>query len=91
MESCQPKLNRNQFNLNTLVHELEEQNEDGFGVDNIVQGEDVLVLQLHQGDLADGGARRAVSKVVTDLLASYELAGLSVPSFEYLLLLARRS
>jgi hypothetical protein len=58
-------------------------------VNNIVQREDVLMPQLfHQGDLADGGTRRAFVKGEADLLESYELAGLAVPSFEDLFLSA---
>jgi hypothetical protein len=59
-------------------------------VDNIVQGEDVLVLQLLQErDFADG-VRGAYFRIETDLLES-KLAGFAVPSFEDLRLLARQS
>jgi hypothetical protein len=59
---------------------------------DIVQAEDVLVLQLlHQGDLADGGTRRAFVKGEADLFESYELTGLPVPTFEDLFLSAPRS
>jgi hypothetical protein len=59
-------------------------------VDNIVQGEDVLVLQFHERDFADGGARGTFFRIETDLRESYKLAGFAVPSFEDLLLLVRQ-
>jgi hypothetical protein len=74
----------------SLVHVLEDEHQFVLGVDDIVQGDYILVLQLfHQRDFADGGARSAFFEVEMDLLESHELAGLVVSSFEDLLLLAR--
>ena len=68
-----------------LVHVFEDEHEFVFGVDDIVQGDDVLVLELfHEGDFADGGARGAFFAVEVDFFERDEFAGLAVTAFEYL-------
>jgi hypothetical protein len=74
----------------SLVHVFEDEHEFVLGVDDIVQGDYILVLQLfHQRDFANGGAGGAFFEVEVDLLESNELAGLTVSSFEDLRSLAR--
>lgn len=71
------------------VHVLEDEHELALGVDDIVEGEDVGVLQLlHQGDLADGCGGCAFFRIEVDLLEGNELAGLAVTPFEDLRMLA---
>ena len=76
----------------SLIHELEDEHESLFAVDNIAQGDYVLVLQLfHEGYLADGGARGAFFGIEVDLLERYEVASLAIPSFENLHRLAHHA
>lgn len=47
--------------LEVTVHKLEYEHKFVFGVDNIVKGDDILVLELfHQGDFSNGGRRCAL-------------------------------
>jgi hypothetical protein len=72
--------------LEILVHELEDEHEFIFGVDNIVERDNVLVLELfHQRDFTNGSARGTLFGIEMDLLESYQLAGLAVASFKNLL------
>ena len=69
--------------LQVLVHVLEDEHQFVFRVDDIVEGDDALVLQLlHQRDLADGRRRRSLLRVKVDLLQGHHLAGLAIPSLE---------
>lgn len=75
--------------LEIAVHVLEDEHEFVLGMDNIVEGDDVLVLQLlHQGNLADGGRRGALFRVEMDFFEGNEFAGLTVATFEHLLMRA---
>ena len=69
--------------LQVLVHVIEDEHEFVFGVDDIVEADNVLVLQfLHKGDLADRGGGCAFFGVEVDFLESYKLAGLTISTFE---------
>lgn len=69
--------------LQVLVHILEDEHQLVLRVDDIVEGDDALVLQLlHQRDLAYGRRRRTLLRVKVDLLQGHQLAGLAIPTFE---------
>ena len=54
--------------LQVFVHVFEYEHEFVFGVDNIVEGNDVFVLQfLHKADFTDGSAGCAFFAVEVDL------------------------
>jgi hypothetical protein len=58
-------------------------------VDDIVEGDYVLVLQLlHQGDFTDGGAGCPLFGIEVDFFEGYKFTRLPVASFENLLLSA---
>lgn len=66
-----------------LIHVFEDEHEFVFGVDDVVQGDDVFVFELfHQGDFADGGAGGAFFAVEVDFFEGDEFVGLSVATFE---------
>ena len=68
-----------------LVHIFEDEHEFVFGVDDVVEGDDVVVLELlHQGYFADGGAGGAFFAVEVDFFEGDELAGLAIAAFENL-------
>ena len=65
------------------VHEFEDEHEFVFGVDDVVQGDDVFVLEFfHERDFADGGAGGAFFAVKVDFFEGDEFAGLAVAAFE---------
>lgn len=69
--------------LEIFIHIFENQHELVFGVDDVVEGQDVFVLELfHQGDLADGGRRCAFFRVEVDFFEGDKLAGLAIAAFE---------
>jgi len=71
--------------LEVFVHVFEDEHELVFGVDDVVEGDDVFVLELfHEGDFSDGGARGAFFAVEVDFLQRDELPRLPITSFEYL-------
>ncbi len=71
--------------LQVLVHVLEYEHELVFGMDDIVQGDNVLMLELlHQRDLPYGSRWGAFLRVKVDLLQRHKLARLTIPSFENL-------
>ena len=54
--------------LEVFVHVFEDEHEFVFGVDDVVEGDDVFVFELfHEGDLADGGGGCAFFRVEVDL------------------------
>lgn len=69
--------------LKVLVHVFKHEHELVLRVDNIVEADNVLVLELlHQRDLADGGAGRALLAVEVDLLERDKLARLAIAPLE---------
>lgn len=69
--------------LQVAVHKLEDEHELVLGVDDVVEGDYVLVFQLlHERNLADRGRRRAFFRVEMDFLESDELTRLTVASLE---------
>ena len=69
--------------LEVFVHVFEDEHELVLRVDDIVQGHDILVLQLlHQRDFPYGCRRCALLRVKVDFFQRHELARLAVPSFE---------
>lgn len=53
---------------------LEDEDEFGFGVDDVVEADDVDMLEfLHEGDLADGSRRRPLFCIEVDLLERNDL------------------
>jgi hypothetical protein len=69
---------------------LEDEHELVLGVDNIVEGDNVLVLELlHERDFADGGGGRALFRVEVDFFEGDEFAGLPISTFKDLWRLER--
>lgn len=69
--------------LEVLVHVFEDEHEFVLGVDDIVEGDDVFMLELfHEGDFADGGGGGAFFAVEVDLFEGDEFAGLTVSALE---------
>ena len=69
--------------LEIFIHILKHEHELVFGVDHIVQRDDILVLELlHKRDFADCGGGRAFFGVEVDLFESDIFAGLPVAAFE---------
>ena len=68
-----------------FVHVLEDEHEFVFGVDDVVEGDDVFMFEFfHQADLAYCRAGGAFFAVEVDLFQGYEGAGLAIAAFEYL-------
>ncbi len=71
--------------LQILIHIFEYEHQFIFGVDDVVQRDDVIMFEfLHQGNLADGGAWGAFFRVEMDLFEGHQLAGLAIAAFKYL-------
>ena len=69
--------------LEVFVHVFEDEHEFVFGVDDVVERDNVFVLELfHEGDFADGGGGGAFFAVEVDFFEGDELAGLAVAAFE---------
>ena len=68
-----------------FIHVFENQHQLVLGVDDVVQGQDVFVLELfHERDFADGGARCAFFGIEMDFFEGDKFAGLAVAAFENL-------
>ena len=69
--------------LKVFVHVFEDEHEFVFGVDDVVEGDDVFVLEFfHEGDFADGGGGGAFFAVEVDFFEGDEFTGLAVAAFE---------
>lgn len=69
--------------LEVLVHVFEDEHEFVVGVDDVVEGDDVLMLELfHEGDFADGGGGGAFFAIEVDFLQGDEFTGLAVAALE---------
>jgi len=69
--------------LQVLVHVLEYQHEFVFRVDDVVQGDYVLMPQLfHQGDFSDGCRRCSFLRIEMYFFECHQLAILPVSAFE---------
>lgn len=69
--------------LEIFVHIFEDKHEFVFGMDDVVEGDNVLVLELfHEGDFADGGGGGAFFAVEVDFFEGDEFAGLAVAALE---------
>jgi hypothetical protein len=69
--------------LQIFVHVFKDEHEFVFGVDYVVEGDDVFVLEfLHQADFADGRTRRPFFAVKVNFFESDKFAGLPVATFE---------
>lgn len=54
------------------------------GMDDVVEGDDVFVLELfHERNLTDGGRRRSFFAVKVYFFQGDELAGLAISAFEH--------
>jgi hypothetical protein len=77
--------------LQVLVHEFKDQHELVFGVDDIVEADNVFVLEfLHKRNLTDGRTRGALLGIEVDLLESDKLARLAVAALEDLHVVGQR-
>lgn len=71
--------------LQIFIHILEHEHEFVLGVDDVMEGDDVLVLELfHQRNLTDGGRRRALLGIQMDLLEGHQLTRLTISPFKNL-------
>lgn len=71
--------------LQILIHVFKDQHELVLGVDDIVEGDNVIMLQLlHERDLADGCGWCAFFRVQMNLFECDEFARLAITSFEHL-------
>lgn len=69
--------------LQIFVHVFKHEHEFVFGVDYVVEGDDVFVLEfLHQADFADGCTRGPFFAVEVNFFESDKFAGLPVATFE---------
>lgn len=69
--------------LEVFVHVFEDEHEFVFGVDDVVEGDDIFVLELfHEGDFADGGRGGAFFAVEVDFFQGDEFAGLAVAALK---------
>ena len=69
--------------LEVAVHEFKNKHQLVFGVDNIMECDDILVFQLlHEGDFSNCGRWGSFFRVEMDFFQSNELSGLSISAFE---------
>jgi hypothetical protein len=75
-----------------FVHVFKDEHEFVFGVDDVVEGDDIFMLKFfHQGDFADSGRGGAFFGVEVYFFQGDELSGLAVAAFEDLEFLVRRA
>ena len=69
--------------LEVLVHVFEDEHEFVFGVDDVLEGDNVFMFELfHEGDLANGGGGGAFFAVKVDFFQGDKFAGLAVAALE---------
>lgn len=69
--------------LEVFVHVFEDEHELVLGVNDVVEGDDVFMLELfHEGNFADGGGGGAFFAVEVDFFEGDEFAGLAVATLE---------
>ena len=67
-----------------FVHVFKDEHELVFGVDNVLEGDDVVVFEFfHEGDFADCGGGSAFLGIEVDFFEGYGAAAGSLFAFEY--------